>query len=309
MLSTSYLTPLQNLIFLQTLHDKKNVSYLEDIINTESKELEQLHKLKEDHKLYYGPKLNRKELKDLFSEVKKETDDFLKVTDIDKPPCDYYNIFDFKPINATLLGTYLAGSFLSTVGILNILNNPISGGLVTLTGLGILYLARGLHNFLSDPHYNAKEDNEHIILQKENKENLIMFLSHEYTHHVQGRIEGFFLDIGFEFFIEGHARGVGRHMSKKYMKEEDNGAFLYNALNIDVSEMKTTYLWLCNNFDLTPKKSLLNTKTLRDDEDMKFLKKCKMPSPHAIGNSLFLIYENKKGPGIYSDMIHGNFKF
>lgn len=108
---------------------KENFCLLEDILNNESEELKRLQKLKDEGKLFFGNKVRKNELKDLFRIVKKEVDDFLDVGEIPEPKLTYnpFGIQDY--ILSSLCGLYSAAG-LGITGVLTALEplkNPHTG--------------------------------------------------------------------------------------------------------------------------------------------------------------------------------------
>jgi len=130
-----------------------------------------------------------------------------------------------------------------------------------------------------------------------------MFVAHEYAHHVQ-KVEGFYyrksLNLGMA--IEGHARGVGRHMATLYSYKRDNPAYLYHYLSISVPELVQSYLWLCGKLGVTPRATSM-------ESTKQFTRRGTGISQHALGNSLFQIYQRTKGEKMLSDIVHGKFLF
>ena len=61
-------------------------------------------------------------------------------------------------------------------------------------------------------------------------------------------------------FKEGHARRHRKKISDSYNEEKDNEEFLYKISEINIDELKSTYLWISKKLWKQPNKSLLKTK-------------------------------------------------
>ena len=118
---------------------------------------------------------------------------------------------------------------------------------------------------------------------------MILIMAHEYTHHIQ-KEEGFFLD-NVDYFYEGQARTVQRHISFKKQTDEGNSAYvLENLQSYDLPELQATYIWLSKNYGKTPIKSLCQDLT------------------KTIGNTFLLLMERKFGTGIHKEIMAGKYQ-
>ncbi len=145
----------------------------------------------------------------------------------------------------------------------------------------------------------------HTLLRAE----LIPIAGHEYAHHVH-----FCQGLEYvprEIFMEGHARGVQKHIAESYSQKEGNEAFLYDISEKTIHELANAYGWLCKRLNKIPKDSLLKMDVYSDILEM-FRGGTfgdREPSNHALGNAFCSIYESLHGKDIYKQMVHGEFKF
>ena len=101
--------------------------------------------------------------------------------------------------------------------------------------------------------------------------------------------------------MEGHARGVQRHIAHLYSEQEDNGAFLYTMTDYTVAELKSPYRWMCKQLGKQPDESLLRTPT-----------QTIFPfggTIHALGDASFYIAEALHGKDVYKQALAGSFQF
>ncbi len=284
---------------------EENIVVLEDLLNTEAQRLERLQKCKENDKLNLGERVSPDELTELFPRICTEVDDFLGIQECDMPTCGYFNLLkDGKSILAlyTLSSLEVAGAVTSLV-----INQNLAPIHSIYVGMGVMQfvMATFLYSMNKSASYTLSSNT--ITLERTPRTVLIPTAAHEYTHHLQGR-EGI-KEWKYIIFMEGHARGVQKHVSEDYMRREDNEAFLYNVLDYTVGEFKSVYSWMCKKFGQQQKNSLLKTKTSRDLDESLCRLIFKKPTFHAIGNALFSIYQAQQGNHIYRDMIHGRFQF
>ena len=289
---------------------KEKISALEELLFIESKKLESLKKQK--RKLDFGKKICYKELEQFFPKLKKEVDDFLDVQNIFFPNIKYLSNIEnmaLSPKISTYAGLYYVLSISNFGFLLNnlsILTNkfPLLNTLLMLNMIICGISGISLHSRVDSSGYFPTR--ESIRIKKEKRANLIPVLAHEYTHHIQCK-----KNFGFKeenVFIEGHARGVQRYIAETYRERENNDAFLYENLGIDVMEIKNCYIWASKKLKEPLKKSLLKINTLPYPYGWVCMREGK-PTEHAIGNALFSIYEKEYGNKIYREMIHGNFQF
>jgi len=153
-----------------------------------------------------------------------------------------------------------------------------------------------------------------IKLGRQRKKPLVVpCLAHECAHYVQYQVFSFPImfkrDDPYDYFKEGHARGVQRFIAQEYKEKEDNEAFLYTIRSKSVGELKSSYLWVCKHLEKPPRNSLLRVKTSRDVVEVDEKTLWGRPTAHSIGNTLFHLYEKEQGNQIFKMMIQGTFKF
>jgi len=293
-----YLVQIQNKNLLELFYNKKNVEPLEELLNSAAKDLEKLKK--SENNLDFGENHKEKDLVSLLDEIKTDVDDFLDIKGITKPDCEYPKMFRPRHYNECSRMFFKLSFFPGLIGLASI---PIAGFdffsftlIMSTPFLWTFGLPMALmEKLITESHYHPAADL--IIMEKSKKAITIPILAHEYTHHVQDQI---WVGADYEdtsIFMEGQAIGVQRHISNLYRKKEDNEAFMYHISKRNVYEFRSSYKAMCKKLKIEPKKSLLDEK--------KFI----FSSPHMFGNSLFSIYEAEKGPGIYKEMINGDFKF
>lgn len=297
----TYLTQVENQNLRALLLKKDNIPILEYLLNAEARRLKPIQKLKEEGKLNFGDKVSSKKLKELLPKIKEEVDSFLETPNIDVPSCKYYNIFRPGLTTTPILILYAASTFVTIYPLALMLVEPGPNiGNLLCSGLGAMTLATvsQSHSLMNSSGYDCRSKS--ITLKKERRVELIPTIGHEYAHHAQERCG---LECGpldkHPIFAEGHARGIERYLSETYREREDNEAFLYDILDSTISEMKSTYVWMCEELKMPTRESLLKNKTSRNS----------LPRSHAVGNTLFSIYGAKYGPKIYRDAIHGKFPF
>ncbi len=302
---SNYKAQLVNSAMKERLLKKENICVLEELLNRDSQKLEKLQKLNENGKLNFGNKVSSEELKELFPKICSEVNNCLNVQDIGMPKFGYYNLFSLRWNSFIPLYCYFASAidFTSFAGSL-FAEDPSPVNLL-FGGLN-LAIAAYSHALFKNPHYSFGRVN----LERVPATELILTIAHEYTHHIQ-KEKGLSTIISkkYSVFREGHARGIQRQISENYAQRWDNEAFLFDILDYNVGEFKSAYLWMSKKLKYKPIESLLKTKSSQDDDGVINRLFFSKPSPHAIGNTLFSIYEASQGKEIYNHMIHGNFKF
>ncbi|MGV8086483.1 MAG: hypothetical protein ACP5N1_02540 [Candidatus Woesearchaeota archaeon] len=218
---------------------------MEDLINSNSKKLLQLKKLKDNNRLDLGDKISSEELTELFPKICAKVDDFLGIQNIDLPSFEFYNLFKLKSENIFMqligastmynIASYLLPLFNDT--------NFDSTGLAYSLSEAAAFVA--LYNIKNRSTYDNSI--KKIQLKRDVRTNLISSIAHEYTHHVQNSSMIKFNN--YPIFIEGHARGVTKHIAHDYSIKEDNDAFLYKCSDFDAGEFNSVYLWMCGKLD------------------------------------------------------------
>ncbi len=305
MQNENYLSQISNTNLKRLLLREENIVVLEDLLDTEAQRLERLQKRHENDKLNLGERVSPDELTEVFPRICTEVDDFLGIQESDMPTFGYFNLLkDGKSILALYILSPLqvACAVTSMITEQNPEYNPLF-----FAGMGAMQFVMAVNLHSDNNRSSYLSTSTTITLERTPRTVLIPSAAHEYTHHLQhrkGLKEG-----KYSIFKEGHARGIERYISKLYREREDNEAFLYDFLNETTSEMKNAYLWMCRNLRKPVKECLLRTKTSRDFDEGAWRFVFRQPTHHAIGNTLFSIYQAQQGNHIYRDMIHGRFRF
>jgi hypothetical protein len=150
-----------------------------------------------------------------------------------------------------------------------------------------------------------------ISLAEKEIANMVPDLGHEYAHHVQYRYgipmesrTGLFGGTRYGIFEEGHARGVQRFIAAEFMMHENNETYLFDIVDHTVGELRGTYKWMCHKLNRPVRKNLLRIHSIADTYEG-----LPIPSQHALGNTLFMLYEKRYGTDIYNKAIHGKLIF
>ena len=249
------------------LSSKENIEILEDMIEKESDRLIRLRKSKFDSRSLPG---------DEFSEIK-----------------DYITVNVNKILDINNEDTYCEWEYLTKWQLF------VRDQLRKIAAIRrdvVSYLA-GFDNsnlcifdyFIPYGEYN--QNTKKITITTGPRAKMIPCLAHEYTHHTQNIVIGYFLNISS--YEDGQARIVERNIAADFREKEDNESFLYQMTKCTLAELRSTYHWICDHFNVKPKKAKI--KTLRDRIENAYRKTdiYGYPSPHSSGNSFFRILEAK----------------
>ena len=113
----------------------------------------------------------------------------------------------------------------------------------------------------------------------------------------------------FSIFMEGHSRGVSRHISGTWAKQQQNPAFDYEIVEVSLGEFKSVYRWLCLKRGTTPNTHLLDIATSRDKEEDFERDRTGKPSIHALGNTVFSMYDRGHDADFYRETLQHGFSF
>jgi len=250
--------------------NKDYIEVLEAVLADENSRFAKLEKIKS--KLDFGKKVNSQDVHGLLPQIKRDVDVLLEVTDIREPSLSSFGLFDGT--NKDIIRMYLAGAgyLAGAIGIgigarwwkARVVKKGKTPSLVTRRAflLGIVPAVPGGFQVIKGAmHHKIRSNDAGYISATEElsyppgvgKVRTEMFLTHEYAHHVQ-KVMGFYyrksIDLGVA--IEGHARGVGKHIAILYSQERDNPAYLHDYLSRSIPELATAYVWLCKKFNSTP---------------------------------------------------------
>jgi len=304
-MDADYRSEIENPQMKRRLLAEDNVPAIEDLLDKESQRLGRLQKLKEEGRLDFGDTVSPDELRELFPQICKEVDSFLGIQDGEVPNCRYYNLFRPGLMTTPILGVYIVSALQEACALASLATGHLDYCQTFQIGAMLnAQAALSAHLLAKQSCYAASKS---ITLERVARTDLIPTAGHEYTHHIQFK-KGLRYS-KHTIFSEGQARGVQKQLADDYHEREDNEAFLYRSSDRTVGELKSAYLWMCRKLGQQPRKSLLKTKSSRDrDESVDRLIR-REPSPHALGNALFSIYEALNGRGMYKQMIHGEFQF
>ena len=302
-LTEEYKTAIENNHLKELLLRRENLPVLEEVLVTESNEVARLNALKERKQLDFGAPISPEELDEVAATVYDEVNTFLDVKPKDSPACIYPSLFTLpeKDLRNIILALYGVAFPLLEVPAIATLDIPCA-----IAGLAALGVGAIVQTALKQPRYIPRL--QKIVLKKRPITELLPTIGHEYAHHIHHSLAGLSCQ-NYDIFKEGHARGVERYIANFQAVKDNNEVFLLEISDWTVGELKSAYLWLCRTQKIQPTKSLLQPKSCRDLEEMLSRFYEKQPTPHAIGNALFLIYEAQYGRDIYRQAIHGEFQF
>lgn len=287
---------------------KEALPFLEDSLGKNIPKFKQLQRLKNKGLLDFGKKSTKKNiLNEIFPKIKKDVCDYLEIKENLISPAIIKPYSIFPSINIATKVTYPISSLLFAEGCLFAgLNAPFYFTAAAFAlSLGTFYIALKGHakDIVYGNMYTLTDQHINIRKQKELKTQLT--LTHEYIHHVQNNF-GLYDDYEriSRIFNEGHARGATRQLSKKYAEAEDNPAFKFDTLEFLVAELKSFYIWLCDLENTAPRRSLIRSfKTSYDKIEAYKRRKTGLPSPHAMGNTVFYYFEQFLGDKLYKDYL------
>lgn len=156
--------------------------------------------------------------------------------------------------------------------------------------------------------YNPKK--RKMFIGERRRERFVPDATHEYTHFLQH------LHLGlrnldkklYGIFLEGHARGVERHVAQRFSVRHDHPAFLYRSMERTVDELSDAYTYLCNFFEISPKEGLGKEPTI-DFSGCRWKLLLEKPDHHALGTAVVLLHERRNGQEIYEEMIKGKYRW
>jgi len=149
-----------------------------------------------------------------------------------------------------------------------------------------------------------------VKIAREEKEKVIPNLAHEYTHHI-------LCTKGYtqkeSALQEGFCRGIERQIAEDYAEKENNPFFMEGPTEKTLSSLKVGYKLLCNRLKKKPNESLLkniNHGRSFKDKILDYFRKIDPNAMHYnLGNTLFMVTEEKQGRGFYKDIIDNKFAF
>jgi hypothetical protein len=302
-MKNAYGSQIQNYSMIRKLLVKENVPAIEDIIEKESGKLARLQSASH---VDLGDIVSDDELKELLPKVFGEVNRFLGVEHGELPEFGYHSIKNLGPVAKGLFLVYGTSGLLMARALVSLLTDQDTSHVGEFAAGALSFAFAGsVHSTIRNA-YNPNIGR--INVEKKPKTEMIPMAAHEYAHTVQHK-NGFLpANRKHVIFLEGHARGVERHIAEYYNEQEDNEAYLIAATDRTLGELKSSYVWMCSETGKRPSRALLRTKS-KSDMDERMARLLSGPTPHAIGNALMSIYEAKMGKGIYADMLRGDFQF
>ncbi len=307
-MNKQYKTLIKNSSLKKKLLHRENIAPLEHLLNEESQQLKRLQRLKNEKKLDFGKTLSSEALNELFPTICLKVNEFLGIQEKSPPPSfRYYSFFKPAPLATPILFFYMYSSFDVIKNLFFFFKEQITKTSIHNLEMAMLLFSQATlaYSWFNDAGYFSPT--REIILKKEKRTLLIPAIAHEYTHFLQHQEDC--LSLRYSLFIEGHARGVENYIAQFYRDMEDNEAFLYRTLDIRVGELKSAYRWMCKSLGQKPNKNLLKIRTRRDHEEWLNKVMSGVPSPSALGNTLFSLYKLQYGNSIYKKLIKGDFFF
>lgn len=129
-----------------------------------------------------------------------------------------------------------------------------------------------------------------ICLEENIYHQMILTATHEYIHHIISKKVPNLNYRYYSYFEEGMARGLENHIAKIYANKEKDERYLIQNCSINCFEFLQVYFKLCEKFNKKPLKKW--------NKEKKMIEGLTIGS-HAIGNTIFSLYEMKSGEDIY----------
>ncbi|MBI2102369.1 hypothetical protein HYT55_00895 [Candidatus Woesearchaeota archaeon] len=308
MISPKYVNTITDEKLEEKLFQRENVSALEDLLNSTRKEYQVLREAQRRRKRVSSRKVTRQdELESVFNEVKECVDEYLGFHFKDRPICSFSKLRDYPdPVaRKTTRSFYATGTSGLLVSGIDFTINPL------VFSASIVVLGIAAYNHLAirrSRRYYC--DLDKIIVRKDEYQTMLPVLAHEYAHAVQRRFPPLRSLWNFcQNFIEGHARGVQRHVAKSYWEREDNPGFMDFTVREDTRELHLAYRLLCDRFSQQPHKTLVKGLPKETLGQRLYRRTKGKVDPHILGNAIMLLHEAQHGAGIYRDMLHGHYAF
>ena len=287
---------LSNTELEKELYYEENIEILENIINRTIKEYDNIPRTKYCKDI----RLSKEQLKQELQNINKEVSKFLDIENSSLPSIRYRDIYSsFKYEIFPLLTLFAGSSLFGLTALLYLKNAPNISTIFTGT-FGMYYFKE-----LNDYRINFKNirssyyhNNNLMLICKEDRKEIISDIAHEQTHHVQKKLKWPLENDDYKILIEGHARGVERHVARIYAERENDKRIIKSILPGTLLEYVGIYMKMCERM-----KKKINIKLLKNHNTEY------RPGMHAVGNTLFSIAEEKFGPKVYAGALRGVFAF
>ena len=233
------------------------------------------------------------------SDVKNEVDIFLDIHNFPSPSISYYNIFgkEMRPAWVLLAASCVTLPFSPFTGIPLVLAS--AAALVYRRKITAMFKDKK-NNLMAFADYSSKYNLIRLNKKIKRRVQIIPNISHEYAHHIQSY---FLIENKFtQSFMEGHAIGIQRNISKIYAEKEDNKNFLVQTLERDLYYVLKTYLWSCQENSKEPNPSICR---LFENSYHKEIFKISpiIIDTYSLGSAYFLFQELVYGPEIYKKVL------
>jgi len=214
------ISDIENFQMRLRLLSEDNIPAIEELLDKESQRLRRLQRLKEDGKLDFGDNVSPEELKELFSQICTEVDEFLGIQDGEVPDCGYFNIFKPGFDSTSILLLYALSAIGVAYGLTPLFTdqNPDIDHFIS-AALGALASTQAAisHLALKQPAYDLSSKG--VTLKKVARTDLIPMAGHEYAHSIHDKIG--IASKTYTAFTEGHARGVEKQLADNYREREE----------------------------------------------------------------------------------------
>ncbi|MFH1637904.1 MAG: hypothetical protein ABIB71_05750 [Candidatus Woesearchaeota archaeon] len=316
----SYLKQFSNENIEKYVFKEETLPQLEQLLEEKYKEL---GKINSEHlsgkKTEFGKRVRQRNLQALMEEVKGRVDNFLEIEGLDTPRCRYFSLFkgDLNEENRfkEFAYTAVAGAAQATT----LVAFSIAKGFMDFpagldAGLDASFAAWGLYSLalLGFSGFNYQRINDklpcgkyqysdsQILLKRKTRVPLILSAAHEYSHYILHKrfLSSDLDEEDFNYFDEGFAERMGGHMAALYSSSEDNDDFRLLSCHYDVVASKQVQNFIS---------SILELNQQEPDKQVETLKSIKMPDQYEIGNTFFMLLEQKYGNSVYKDILNEKF--
>ncbi len=320
-LTAEYEKRFENESLIEFLIKRDSFAKLKQLLDAESVRLEKLQKAYRRKALDFGFVTLFEDLPEMLGQVKKDVDTFLGLEKISSPQLMPYHFLNWPTSYLSVLFTLL-GLVVMAAGLL-LRHYYRNSWPVFILGAGALFLGYktisrvAVYGSKVASGYSYNPLTQTIIVPSKSisygrHAELAHVLAHEYAHHLENVFKfGGAVSHKLDIFKEGFAIGIQRHVAHMYALKEGNDAFLYWILDEDVGAMQGVYVWVSKKLGVPFARRPKWLKTSRRPfEPMVGLKSfVNVPSAHALGCVLFLLFEDKYGKNIYGDILRRKFEF
>ncbi|MCG2719770.1 MAG: hypothetical protein L6266_03495, partial [Nanoarchaeota archaeon] len=236
--------------------------------------------------------LSKKNLPEIFADVKKQVDEFLGI-DCPESPKFYFGLQNKgQSIRDKLLnGVFLSCGLIqiSSVFLYENMSEVPPQNLFFGVGFVSMYLLNKIFNNKSDLLAFYSYSKKEIFTKEQEILDSKLTLVHEYTHFLQHIKLGKKLGrIKHSFCEEGHANGLANKLAKIF-SENENKDYLSKVYSEEQHNFLKTYSWICNKLNIRKK----------FESNVELSK----PNKYDLGTAYFYINEKLHGDGIYRSFL------